>query len=154
MFNIYSMLAGEMPALAAVQASSLCWAKSQMQGVFGRIAIGQPTEEDCDIVVAYAAVIDDDGLSLIGWASIGTWEYKGEKRREMQSYVHDDHRRKGVAFSLVAAASHGMPRSTLPVAVFSEECMRIAQRLGWAAERFIWCDDGWIRTNDVEGGSS
>jgi GNAT superfamily N-acetyltransferase len=154
MFNLYSMLAGEMPALIAVQASSLCWEDSQMQGVFSRIASGRPTQEDCDIAVSYAVVVDDDGMSVIGWASIGSWEYKGEKRREMQAYVRDDHRRQGIGFSLVAAAAHGMPRSTLPVAVFSEECMRIAQRLGWAVERFICCDDGWVRVAAAEGRSS
>ena len=151
MFNVHSMLAGEMPALIAVQASALCWPRSQMYGVFSRLAISQPTEEDCDIVVAYAVVIDDDGMALIGWASIGTWEFEGQKRREVQCYVHDDHRRQGVAFSLIAAASHGMPTSTLPIAVFSPEVQRIGLRLRWNVERFIYCEDGWVRVEHVDG---
>ena len=151
MFNVYAMLAGEMPALIAVQASALCWDRSQMYGVFSRLAINQPTEEDCDIVVAYAVVIEDDGMSLIGWASIGTWEYEGETRREVQCYVHGDHRRQGVAFSLIAAASHGMPTSTLPIAVFSPEVLRIGLRLRWNVERFIHCEDGWVRVECADG---
>lgn len=122
-----------------------------MHGVFSRIAEGTPTEQDCDIAVAYAAVIDDDGFTLIGWASIGEWDYEGQKRREVQCYVHDDHRRQGVAFSLIAAASHGMPTSTLPIAVFSPEVQRIGLRLRWNVERFIYCEDGWVRVECADG---
>lgn len=153
MISIEVFLAGDVPAQLAGQASSLCHADSEMQTLFHCIASGTPlSDRDAAMVIALGHDIADGEQTVIGWASVGEWFYEHESRLQVQAYVHPDYRRKGLGFSLIACASHGMP-TRKPVAVFSDECWRVAQRLRWDAEQWRSVDDGWIRVRRPEGGS-
>lgn len=152
MLNIHSMSAAEVPCFIAEQCRNLCNDGSEMQGVFDRIALLSLREQDHSARIAYCwlASLDDDGPEVIGWASVSEWHVGSEARIQAQGYVHQDYRRRGIALALCVALTHDLPRDRLPVAVFSREFFRIAQRLDWNATEYTLVDDGWIGVGTVE----
>lgn len=151
MLTIEVFIASGLPAHIAGQAAFLCHEDSEMQSLFNLIASSLTlTDREASMVIAICSDRADGEQSVVGWASVGEWFYGGESRIQVQAYVHPNYRRKGLGFSLIACASHGMPTSK-PVAVFSDECFRVAQRLRWDAEQWRSVDDGWIRVRRPEG---
>lgn len=152
MFSIHTSDSNATPMSLALQAVKLCKQDSEMQDLFTRICSGGLNVEDSDVIVAcaYRQKLEDQ---LIGWASVGPWWVESKMRLQIQSYVHEDFRKCGVATACIAAATLGLPRST-PVAVFSNECERIATRLRLNSELWKRVPDGWIRSSGTEGGHS
>lgn len=144
MINIYTCRASDIPALAASQASVLCWDDSQMQLVFKRLAASLSIDTDREMVISYATGKQDNSICVIGWASLGLWYYKGMLRHEVQAYVHPTHRHKGLGFALVACCTHDL-NSNKPIAVFSDECYNIAKRLRWDVEQYKSDGDEWVQ---------
>ena len=152
MLNIHTMSAAEVPCYIAEQCRNLCNDGSEMQGVFDRIALLSLREQDHSARIAYCwqGGDDDDGPQVVAWASISEWRVGMDTRIQAQGYVHKDYRQRGLATALCICLTHDLPRSSLPVAVFSPEFFRIAQRLKWSATEYTLVDDGWIGVGTVE----
>jgi hypothetical protein len=154
MFNIQTVYAYNLPMQISLQAELLCKPDSEMHQLFERISSGGVTTEDCETIIACAYIKPfKSDRKLIGWASVSTWWVKAKMKLQVQSYVSEEYRRSGVATSCIAAATLGLPRST-PVAVFSDECERIATRLRLNSELWKRVPDGWIRLSGPQGGHS
>lgn len=151
MLGIHTHLGTEVPYTAAAQASELCNQGSEMQRFFDRLVQGETSEEDSGVMVSYAYHLDADEATVVGWATVSRWRAGNETRLQVQAYVRDDYRQRGVATALFACVTSGLPRSS-EVAVFSDECMRIARRLRLSATQYRRVADGWIGLGVSEGG--
>lgn len=80
----------------------------------------------------------------IGWASASLWD----KVVCLQAFVAEDFRRMGLASALSSAlVVDGLLSQDMPLGVFSDEMVRIAQRLRFRnIQRYRRCDDGWLRS--------
>jgi hypothetical protein len=148
MFNIQTCYAQDLPMQISLQAGTLCKPDSEMHKFFERCSSGMLTEDDFEVLVA-CAYLPKSERELIGWASVSPWWVKGKMKLQVQSYVSEKYRRSGVATSCVAASTLGLPRTT-PVAVFSNECERIASRLQLNSELWKRVEDGWIRSSGTQ----
>jgi GNAT superfamily N-acetyltransferase len=83
-------------------------------------------------------------LDCIGWASATLWD----RTLCLQAFVAEDYRRMGLASALASALIvDGHLTREMPLGVFSDEMVRIAQRLGFQdIQRYRRCDDGWLRS--------
>jgi GNAT superfamily N-acetyltransferase len=151
--NIHAITAEQMPAHIAEVCTGLCWPDSEMQRLFNRIAEGELSDSERHWMIAYAwlAPGDDDQIVVAGWASVTEWRVGDTVRMQVQTFVAGPYRRKGIATAMLVCLTHDMPTDTSPVAVFSDEVMRIARRLGWKAEQYKSVDDGWIGVATTEG---
>lgn len=155
MLNIHAMTAAEVPAFIAERCTLLCKSDSQMQRLFDRIASGDLHENERGWMIAYAwlAPAMEDDVTLVGWCSVTEWQCDGSLRMAVQAFVLPDYRRRGIATAMCVCLAHDMPTHTSPVAVFSDECMRIARHLGWRADQYKQVEDGWIGVATFEGRS-
>lgn len=156
MIQIHCTHAHNLPVFVAQQcAEELCWPDSESQSLFNRIAGLGMSQRERHWMVGYAVIEpeqwDDDHYQVVGWVTVTEWVVGNETRIQVQGYVRRDMRRKGIASALVACVCHDMPKSSLPVAVFSPEFFKIAQRRGWHATRYRSVDDGWIAVATTEG---
>jgi hypothetical protein len=151
MLNIHAMPVIEMPCYIAEQCRGLCNDGSEMQGLFDRVALLSLREQDYAARIAYCWSRDGDDLEVIGWASISEWAVGDEVRIQAQGFVHEDYRQRGIALAMCIALTHDLPRESLPVAVFSPEFFRIAQRLKWNATEYTLVDDGWLGVGSTDG---
>lgn len=158
MLQIYARIAHHVPVYVADQcASTLCWEDSESQSLFQRIALLELTERERVWMVAYALIESpdwEDEDEVVGWVTVTEWVVGEETRIQVQGYVRRDMRKQGIASALVACLCHDMPKSELPVAVFSKEFFRIAQRRGWRATQYKSVDDGWVAVATTEGRDS
>lgn len=152
MLHIHTMPASEVPCFIAEQCRNLCNDGSEMQGVFDRIALLSLREQDHSARISYCwrATDDEDGPEVLGWASVSEWRVGTETRIQAQGFVHEDFRQRGIAIAMCVALTYDLPRERLPVAVFSPEFFRIAQRLKWSATEYTLVEDGWIGVGTVE----
>lgn len=142
------------PHVAEQCAARLCHAESEMQGVFSRIALLSLSQRERAWMIAYAwQPHEDDVQYVVGWVSVTEWDVGDETRIQVQGYVSEEFRERGVASALVACLCHDMPAAKLPVAVFSKEFFAIAKRLGWKATRYRHAHDGWIGVETTDGRS-
>jgi hypothetical protein len=83
----------------------------------------------------------------IGWASATLWD----KTMCLQAFVAEDFRRMGLASALACAlVVDGALCQDMPIGVFSDETVRIAQRLRFQTiHRYRRCDDGWLRSEHL-----
>lgn len=129
---------------------SLTKERSDTQRAFQEIVCcmlgSQPADLMPDYPMAIALRTDPytDQLACIAWASASVWD----RSLALQAFVREDYRRKGLATALASAlVADGILHPEMPLAVFSDECVRIAQRLGFQQiQRYRICDDGWIRS--------
>lgn len=159
MIQIHATTVVNMPGFAAEQcADELCWDNSESQALFRKISAGQVTDRERGWMVGYAVIEperwDDDEYRVIGWVSVTEWTVGEETRLQVQGYVRREMRNQGIANALVACVCHDMPRTQLPVAVFSTEFLHIAKRRGWNATQYRSVDDGWIAVASTQGGDS
>lgn len=150
MININTCRANDMPATVASQAVNLCWDSSQMQCVYLELAQSIKKERYDHIFISYASTAAYPIINLIGWASVGLWEYQGITRYEVQSFVHSDHRRKGLCQALITCVTHHIKHNDVPIAVFSPECYKIGKRLHWNVELFKSRDNDWISVKQTD----
>lgn len=156
MINITCHFAIDMPVYMAEQcADRLCWKDSEMQGVFRRIAARalQPSEHGWQIGCAWKWD-EVDEIVVVAWVSVTDWRVANENRVQVQGFVAKDMRRRGLASAIVACLAHDMPKTELPIAVFSDRFFAIARRAGWKATQYKSLDDGWIAVAHAGGGSS
>lgn len=140
------------PHVAEQCASRLCHAESEMQGVFSRIALLSLSERERSWMIAYAWQPHEDEVQhVIGWVSVTEWDVGDETRIQVQGYVDQDFRERGLANAMVACLCHDMPTTRLPIAVFSKEFFAIALRLGWNATRYRYVTDGWLGVDTTDG---
>lgn len=156
MIQIHTCIAHQVPIWVAQQcAESLCWDESESQALFQRIARMELPERERGWMIGYAVIEGrdwyDDEDEVVGWVTVTEWVVGQETRIQVQGYVRRDMRQQGIASALVACLCHDMPKSSLPVAVFSKEFFRIAQRRGWRATQYKSVDDGWIAVATTEG---
>jgi GNAT superfamily N-acetyltransferase len=89
------------------------------------------------------AILRDGPNRVVAWAATHLWE----RHQTLEGFTHPDYRRKGlarVAASLLIAS--GSLDLSLPIAVFSPECLRLAASLGFADVRlFERCGNGGWR---------
>lgn len=80
----------------------------------------------------------------IGWASATNWD----NVMCLQAFVDEDYRSMGLATALASAlVVDGILSRDNPIGVFSDECVRIAQRLRFTTIfRYRRVDDGWLRS--------
>jgi hypothetical protein len=80
----------------------------------------------------------------IGWASATDWD----RVMCLQAFVDEDFRSMGLATALASAlVADGILSRDNPIGVFSDECVRIAQRLRFhTIYRYRRVDDGWLRS--------
>jgi GNAT superfamily N-acetyltransferase len=151
MVNIHAMNADEVPCYIAEQCHALCNPNSEMQGRFQRLAMLALNESDHAARIAYCWVHgDEEGPEIVGWACVSEWIVGDETRVQAQGFVREDYRQRGIALAMCVALTHDLPRDALPVAVFSPEFRRIAQRLKWNATEYRLVNDGWIGVGTVE----
>lgn len=83
-----------------------------------------------------------DSLRCVGWASVTVWE----RCLALQAFVAEDCRQMGLATALASAlVVDSILNKEVPVAVFSDETVKIAQRLRFSEiRRYRLVDDGWI----------
>lgn len=83
-------------------------------------------------------------LDCIGWASATLWD----KVLCLQAFVAEDYRKIGLATALASSLiADGQLSQDMPLGVFSDEMVRIAQRLKFQhIQRYRRCDDGWLRS--------
>lgn len=156
MIQIHACIAHQVPVWVAQQcAEELCWEESESQALFQRISRMELQDRERAFMFAYAVIEGhdwyDDEDEVIAWVSVTEWVVEQETRIQVQGYVRRDMRKQGIASALVACLCHDMPKSALPVAVFSREFFRIAQRRGWTATQYKSVDDGWIAVASVGG---
>ena len=141
----------DLPASVAQQCIQLCNKDSESRKFFTRLADGDgATDEDLDVIVTYATIRDSiswDNMTVIGWATASTWN----GRIQLQTFVDQEHREKGIGFSLIACLTFDMPKVEVPVAVFSDACLRIADRLGLNAEQWERKDNEWCLSPKTQG---
>ena len=160
MFEIQQNMAANMSAQLAEECAKLCNPGSEMHNMFDRISVGgELNEKDYEVMVATAIIAPAGGevyyedLEVVGWASISPWNHGEQTFLQAQAFVDRDYREKGYGIALLAVAAVGMPKTQMPVAVFSRECHRLALRLGWNTHRFERGSNGsWIRVEDLGGG--
>lgn len=136
----------------------LCWDDSEMQRLFDRIIQHSLTLQERGWRIAFARVQTgyfDDEVEVAGWVSLTQWTVGDEVRLQLQGFVAEKYRGKGVAGAMTVALCHDLPMHQ-SVAVFSPEFFSIAKRLGWIATRYKHVEDGWIavESTTVEGGDS
>lgn len=152
MLNIHAMTADELPCYIAEQCHALCNPGSEMQGRFQRLSMLSLNESDRAARIAYCWIPgDEDGPEIVAWACISEWVVGDEARVNVQGFVREDYRKRGVSTALCVCLTHDLPRDKLPVAVFSPEFSRIAKRLGWQATEYRLVDDGWIGVGATDG---
>ena len=139
-----------------IQACGLCNEGSDNQKVFERvISNAELTDDDYSYVMAYCVECDDvdQELQVVGWATVSDWLHGDTTYRAIQIAVAPEHRRKGLGTALFAVVSFGLPTSNpVPIAVFSEHCLRMARRLDYGAEQFKRdSSDEWYRVDAVVG---
>jgi hypothetical protein len=139
------------PHVAEQCAARLCHDESEMQGVFNRISLLSLSPREREQMIAYAWQASDDGQHVIGWVSVSEWVVGNETRIQVQGFVDQEFRERGLASALVACLCHDMPATRLPVAVFSKEFFAIAQRFGWNATRYRYATDGWLGVATTDG---
>jgi hypothetical protein len=140
------------PHVAEQCAERLCHEESEMQGVFNRISLLSLSPRERSWMIAYAWQPHEDEVQhVIGWVSVTEWDVGDETRIQVQGYVGPAFRERGLASAMVACLCHDMPKTKLPVAVFSAEFFRIAQRLGWDATRYRYAHDGWLGVSTTDG---
>lgn len=85
-----------------------------------------------------------DALQCVGWVSVTEWD----RCLALQGFVDPDYRSKGLATSLTSVLLvDGVIHPEVPVAVFADEFVRIAMRLGFKdIRRYRVTDDGWLRS--------
>jgi GNAT superfamily N-acetyltransferase len=159
MLIIAALTTAQFPGWAAQHCRDrLCHDESEMQHLFDRIIQHSLSVQERGWMIAFARVQPDyfdDEVEVVGWASLTEWKVGDEVRLQVQGFVDEKHRGKGIAGAMVVALCHDMPMHPLPVAVFSPEFFSIAKRLGWNATQYKHVDDGWISvgTTTAEGRS-
>jgi hypothetical protein len=140
----------DLPRIQALECVLLCKQDSEMQKTFRRLARRQESSIDYTTIIAVAT--DCYGVTR-GWLSIGWWQRAGKPYREMQSFVSPESRRMGIAGAMAscAATTLGLPNSIEPIAVFSDECCRIASNLRWNYQQWRRVEDGWITVGKPSG---
>lgn len=151
MYSIHAMRAADLPEFVAEQCRRLCHDDSEMQCLFGRIASSSVHSHEENWIIAYAWTGGWHGVSVIGWASATDWYVGKETRRQVQMFVADDHRGRGLGTALCVCLGDFATNSTGPVCVFSDEALSIAKRLGWKANQYTSTDDGWIGVSTTDG---
>ena len=140
------------PQVAEQCADRLCHDESEMQGVFRRISLLSLSDRERSWMIAYAWQPNEDEVQhVIGWVSVTEWDVGDETRIQVQGYVDRGFRERGLASAMVACVCHDMPKTQLPVAVFSREFFAIAQRFGWNATRYKNVTDGWLGVATTDG---
>jgi RimJ/RimL family protein N-acetyltransferase len=150
MLNINTVFAGELPWHVARQCGLLCNPHSESQQMFERIESKELSDDDRIVIISYAYT-PTDSPEVLGWCSVSNWRREDKDQLQVNVYVHESHRNSRVATSLFACCTHSMSRST-SVAVFSEECKRIALGLRQSHEQYARCEDGFVRVGSFEGG--
>jgi GNAT superfamily N-acetyltransferase len=153
MINITADIAVNIhPHVAEQCAARLCHDESEMQGVFNRIALLSLSERERSWMIAYAWQPHEDEVQhVVGWVSVTEWDVGDETRIQVQGYVDPAFRERGLASAMVACLCHDMPKTQLPVAVFSREFFAIAHRFGWNATRYKHVTDGWLGVATTDG---
>lgn len=140
------------PHVAEQCAARLCHDESEMQGLFNRTALLSLSPREGGWMIAYAWQSNEDEVQhVIGWVSVTEWDVGDETRIQVQGYVDREFRESGLASAMVACLCHDMPKTQLPVAVFSREFFAIAQRFGWNATRYKKITDGWLGVDSTDG---
>lgn len=148
MLHIDTTSVAHLPRLVAAQCVLLCHEGSEMQDLFSRVWLAscEPHERDWLIAYAWYAPEQDQQSRVVGWVSLTQWSTEGRLLWQMQGFVDESHRNRGIATALCVCITHGVPKDQLPQAVFAEEFGAIARRLGWACSQYKHVDDGWIKT--------
>lgn len=156
MWNIHAMVAARVPSVVAHHcAETLCWDESEMQQFFRRIVSHSLTADERQWMVAYCTETQhdllDDELSIIAWVTVSEWVVGDEVRIQVQGFVHPDFRGRGLATAMVVCLCNDMPKTSRPIAVFSDEFLHIAQKMQWNAVQYRSTDDGWIGVATTDG---
>jgi GNAT superfamily N-acetyltransferase len=111
-------------------------------GMLGRI----PADNMPDYPMSICLRMDPytDAIHCLGWASATLWD----SSLALQAFVDAEYRGQGLATALASVlVVDGILTRQMPIAVFSDECVRIAQRLRFPdIRRYRRVDDGWVRS--------
>lgn len=129
-------------------------AGSQTQLDFGCISRAMLGSIPADLMPDYHLSVcmrDDPYTDLshcVGWASVTEWD----RSAALQVCVDEQYRSMGLGTALISSlVVDGILCRDNPVAVFSDECVRIAQRLRFTTiHRYRQTDDGWIRSEVID----
>jgi hypothetical protein len=110
--------------------ASLTWAGSEFQ-----IEIMNKESSSTPI-----AIVRDGPERVVAWAASHVWQ----KHQTLECFTHPTRRRSGLARTAASLLiADGVLNFTLPIAVFSPECLRLAASLGFADVRlFERCGEG------------
>lgn len=88
-----------------------------------------------------------DATHCIGWASATLWD----QSLALQVFVDPEYRGRGLATALASLLLvDGILTTEMPLAVFSDSTVRIAQRLKFPdIRRYRRVDDGWLRSRKL-----
>lgn len=151
--EINTTTGANLPQFVALQCVRLCKPDSEMSSMFSRLSAGDgAVDEDLETLVAWCSApsLTDEFRDVVGWATVQGWN----GQLALQSFVDPEWRHKSVCFSMSACLLADLPTSSLPVAVFSDECASVVRRLQHDYQQWKRVDDGWIRTCVPEGGDS
>lgn len=89
------------------------------------------------------AILRDGPNRVVAWAATHIWE----SHQTLEGFTHPEYRRRGLARTVSALLiASGSLDVSLPIAVFSPECLRLAASLGFADVRlFERCGNGGWR---------
>lgn len=89
------------------------------------------------------AVVKDGPDRVVAWAASHVWE----KHQTLECFTNPDYRRRGLARAAATLLlANGILDASLPIAVFSPECLRLAASIGFADVRlFGRCGEGGWR---------
>ena len=153
MFSIHAERLAEVPSFIATMCIPLCNMESESQQLFRRVATRYITPDDRECVMAYAWTDANGDVVVIGWATLTYWHVaEGDSRPQVNTFVAEGHRRRGLAAALCACISPVVTKVMGPVCVFSPLVSRIAKRLGWDSRCYQSVDDGWIAVDGVVDG--
>lgn len=159
MLVIAALTMAQFPGWAAQHCREhLCWEGSEMQRLFDRAIQHSLTPQERGWKIAFARLQPgyfDDEVEVAGWVSLTEWTVGNEVRLQVQGFVAEKYRGKGVAGAMLVALCHDLPMHQ-SVAVFSPEFFSIAKRLGWIVTQYKHVEDGWIavESTTVEGRDS
>lgn len=118
----------------------------EMRRLAGGMVGGMPADLMPDYPMAIATRLHPytGTLDCIGWASATLWD----RVLCLQAFVAEGYRNKGLASALASAlVVDGHLSQEMPVGVFSDAMVRIAQRMKFQhIHRYRRCDDGWLRS--------
>lgn len=147
MLHIDTTTVSHLPRLVAAQCVLLCHEGSEMQDLFSRVWLAACEQHERDWLIAYAwySPEQESASRVVGWVSLTQWSTEGHLLWQLQGFVDEGHRHRGIATALCVCITHGVPKDQLPRAVFAEEFGAIARRCGWTCSQYKHVDDGWIK---------